>query len=55
MTTNNELKYEKNELRKMLIAVLDLHGGKIEVPYSQAGADLSFQVCAPEAQFTQQS
>ena len=37
MTTNDELKYEKEELRKMLIAVLDLHGGKIEVAYSTYG------------------
>ncbi len=37
MTTNSELKYEKEELRKMLIAVLDLHDGKVVVSYSTYG------------------
>ena len=35
MATNAELKYTKEELRKLLIAVLDLYGGKIEVSYSR--------------------
>lgn len=37
MTTIDELKYEKEELRKMLIAIVESHEGKIEVPYASYG------------------
>jgi hypothetical protein len=37
MSTEYELQYQKEELRKMLIAIVESHGGKIEVPYASYG------------------